>query len=266
MELDLRGRRALVSGSSSGIGEATVTMLAQEGAIVFVHGRDPVRTEAVAARLRAVGATARVVLGDLTDEADVARIGAAIDAATGGIDILVNNAGGRVGGWSRENWSGASSAQWIDTYRLNVVASASMIKRFLPGMIERGWGRCIQIASCVALGQPPFFADYQAAKAAEMNMSRSLARSLGGTGVTSNCVSAGIILTPGSETELRTIARDTGIGENWQPHERRLALEILQQRVGRIGRGTDIAAAVAFLSSPQADFITGQNLQVDGGA
>lgn len=265
MELDLRGRRALVTGSSSGIGEATVTMLAQEGATVVVHGRDRVRTEAVAARLRQSGATAHVVLGDLTEDADVARVGEEIEAATGGIDILVNNAGGRVGGWSKENWSGATSTQWIDTYRLNVVASASMVRRFLPGMIKRGWGRCIQIASCVAIAQPPMFADYQAAKAAEMNLSRSLARSLGGTGVTSNCVSAGIILTPGSEAELRGIAAGSGIGEDWAPQERRLALEIIQQRVGRIGRGTDIASAVAFLASPVADFITGQNLQVDGG-
>jgi len=265
VDLQLAGRTALVTGSSSGIGEATARFLAREGAQVVVHGRDAARTDAVADEIRASGGKAAAVTGDLIEQAELEQAVAKIEQAVGGVDILVNNAGGRVGGWSRTGWHGVSRENWLATYKLNVVATAMLIDRLVPGMKTRGWGRTIQISSCVAIQQPPHFADYQAAKAAEMNMSRSLAHALSGSGVTSNCVSAGIILTPGSENEIAGIAREVGIGEDWRPHEAKLALEILRQSVGRIGRPDDVAAAVAFLASPHADFITGVNLLVEGG-
>jgi NAD(P)-dependent dehydrogenase (short-subunit alcohol dehydrogenase family) len=140
-----------------------------------------------------------------------------------------------------------------------------MIDTFAPGMISKGWGRCIQIASAIALHQPPNFPDYQAAKAAEINLSRSLSRSLAGSGVTANSISAGIIQSPGSQNELQGIVRELGLGERWEDVERTLALDIFKQTTGRVGRGKDIAATVAFLASPLADFITGTNIVVDGG-
>lgn len=123
----------------------------------------------------------------------------------------------------------------------------------------------IQIASAVALHQPPHFPDYQAAKAAEINLSRSLSRSLAGTGVTANAISAGIIHTPGSDGEINGIAAELKLEGGWQANERHIALNVFRQTAPRVGRPEDIAAAVCFLASPRADFVTGVNLVIDGG-
>ena len=265
MDLQLAGKRALVTGSSSGVGVAVARSLAAEGVTVVVHGRSVKRTQSVAEQITSAGGRAHAVTTDLTDEAATRTLSDEIEARIGGIDILVNNAGGRPKGWERNGWLGQGAAAWVDTYKLNVVATARMIDTFTPGMIQRGWGRVIQIASAVAIHQPPHFPDYQAAKAAEINLSRSLSRSLAGTGVTSNSLALGIIHTPGSENELAGIARETGLGDDWRTGERKIALEIFRQTVGRVGRGTDVAALVAFLASPLADFITGTNIVIDGG-
>lgn len=265
MDLKISGKRALVTGSSSGIGEAIARYLAREGATLVVHGRDAKRTEAVAADIVRQGGAAHAVTTDLTDDSAAQKLREFIEGTIGGIDILVNNAGGRPKGWERNGWLGQGAEAWINTYKLNVVATARMIDTFMPGMIERGWGRAIQIASAVAIHQPPNFPDYQAAKAAEMNLSRSLSRSLAGTGVTSNSIALGIIHTPGSENELLGITRELGLGDHWEPVERKLALDVFRQTVPRVGRGEDIASLVAFLSSPLADFITGTNIIADGG-
>jgi len=265
MDLRLGGKRALVTGSSSGIGEAIACYLAKEGATVVVHGRNAERTRAVAAAINDAGGISHAVIGDLTDDASVSALVATIEREVGGVDILVNNAGGRPKGFARDGWLGQGSEAWLDTYKLNVIATVRLIDTLAPGMIERGWGRCIQIASAVALHQPPNFPDYQAAKAAEINLSRSLSRSMAGTGVTANSISAGIIHSPGSENELQGIVQELKLAERWQDVERTLALDIFRQSAGRVGRGDDIAATVAFLASPVADFITGTNIVVDGG-
>lgn len=265
MDLQLSGKRALVTGSSSGVGEATARLLAAEGVTVVVHGRDLGRTQAVASDIDKQGGTAYAVTADLTDDAAAHKLGEFIESKLGGIDILVNNAGGRPKGWERNGWLGQGTQAWLDTYKLNVLATARMIDTFTPGMIQRGWGRVIQIASAVAIHQPPNFPDYQAAKAAEINLSRSLSRSLAGTNVTSNSLSLGIIHTPGCQNELNSIAQELGCGDDWKPIERKLALEIFRQTVPRVGQGADIAALVGFLASPLAAFITGTNIVIDGG-
>jgi 3-oxoacyl-[acyl-carrier protein] reductase len=265
MDLQLSGKRALVTGSSSGVGAAIAHLLAAEGAAVVVHGRDDERTRSVADQITRQGGTAHAMTADLTREAATQSLRERIEGAIGGIDILVNNAGGRPGGWERNGWLGQGAQRWLATYELNVLATARMIDTFTPGMIERGWGRVIQIASAVAIHQPPDFPDYQAAKAAEINLSRSLSRSLAGTGVTANSLALGIIHTPGSEQELAGIARQAGLGDDWTSVQRKLALEVFRQTVPRIGRGADIAALVAFLASPHAEFITGTNIVIDGG-
>ena len=265
MDLKISGRRALVTGSSSGIGQAIAGFLANEGVTVVVHGRDPQRTQAVAAQIIASGGSAHAVTADLTDETSANKLLDIVHSQVGSIDILVNNAGGRPVGWKQTEWLHQGAQTWLDTYQLNVLATVRMIDAFTPGMVERGWGRIVQISSAIALHQPPRFPDYQAAKAAEVNLSRSLSRTLAGTGVTSNAISCGIIHSPGSQDELQGITRHLGWGEDWRAVQRQLALDIFRQSVGRVGQGSDIAATVAFLASPLADFITGINIVVDGG-
>ncbi len=264
MDLELRGKRALVTGSSSGIGSAIALMLAADGADVVVHGRDQERTSKVAAAVREIGVQADEVVGDLTDPGRVDAICRQL-LASGGVDILVNNAGGRHGGWARDGWFATSPPEWLETYKLNVISAATLINCLVPAMTERGWGRVIQIASAVALHQPPNFPDYQAAKAAEMNLTRSLSRGLAGTGVTANCISAGIIYTPGSGAELASIAAELGLEGGWRAHERQIAVDVFKQTTPRVGLPEDIAAAVCYLASPRSGFVSGSNLVIDGG-
>jgi NAD(P)-dependent dehydrogenase (short-subunit alcohol dehydrogenase family) len=263
MDLKLTGKRALVTGSSSGIGEGIALRLAEEGATVIVHGRNEARTEAVAERIRSAGGSAETATGDLTDaaatEAFLDRV-----LAAGGADILVNNAGGRAGGFTPEPVWETTAEQWLATYRLNLLSAVATTQRLVPGMIERGWGRVIHVASAVALHQPPAFADYQGAKAAEINYARSLARGLGGTGVTANSISVGIIATPDSEVELLKAAASLG-ADDWRGVEKEIANDVFRQQVPRIGRPDDIAWAIAYLASPRADFVTGTNIVVDAG-
>lgn len=260
----MKNKRALVTGSSSGIGEAIAKKLAAAGFSLVVHGRDEQRTAKVASDIRAAGGQAMTVTGDLTVAGIPAAIKAKIETQIGGVDVLVNNAGGRPTGWNHMDWLGIPAEQWIDCYKLNVVASAQMVEQFVPGMKTRGWGRVIQISSGIHLQQPPMFPDYQAAKAAEVNMTRSLSRALSGTGITANTVTPGIIYTPGSDPELNKAASVLGL-KNWQEDERKLATEFFRLATTRMGRPDDIAEAVLYMCGPNSGYVTGAHLVIDGG-
>ncbi|MFJ4467916.1 SDR family NAD(P)-dependent oxidoreductase [Streptomyces sp. NPDC089424] len=253
MNLNLTGRRALVTGSSSGLGEAIARLLAAEGADVVVHGRDEARTRKVA---RQTGAAA-VAIGDLaTDEgAD------AVAAAAGEVDILVNNAGA----YEHIGWAEATSAHWIRAYEVNVVSAVRMIRRLVPGMRERGWGRVIQIGGGLATQPTAALPHYNATLAARHNLAVSLARELKDTGVTSNVVAPGAILVDAVQELLTTLAPEHGWGESWEEIEPNASGEVVPNDVGRFGRPEEIAGAVAYLAGPYADYISGATIRVDGG-
>ncbi len=257
MDLRLSGKRALVTGSSSGIGAGIARMLAAEGCAVFVNCRDAARAEAVAREIGAAG----VAIGDVSTD-----IGAdAIKNAVADVDVLVNNAGGS-DGTSAKSWLDVDEAEWIATYQRNAVAAARMIRRFVPGMKQRGWGRVIQIASAAATQPIPFGPDYGAAKAAMVNLTVSLAKSLGDCGVTANTVSPGIILTPAVERWTSELTQNLGWRAQTQAEvEKRLTTQVIPVPVGRIGRVEDIAHFVCMLASPNAGYVTGANIRVDGG-
>ena len=257
MDLGLAGKRALVTGSSSGIGAGIARLLAAEGCAVVVHGRDAAKARDVADAIGAAG----VAIGDLaTNEgAD------AVAAAAGDIDILVNNAGGAVG-TSAMHWTQVDEAGWEGTYQLNAIAAARMVRRLLPAMQAKGWGRIINVASAAATQPIPFGPDYGAAKAAMLNMTVSLAKALGPCGVTVNSVSPGMILTPAVEAWLGRLKQTMGWGNiSLEEAETRAARELTPVPVGRIGRVEEIAHAVCMIASPAAGYMTGANVRVDGG-
>jgi len=133
-------------------------------------------------------------------------------------------------------------------------------------MKQRGWGRVIQIASAAATQPVPMGPDYGAAKGAMVNLTVSLAKSLGDCGVTANAVSPGIVLTPAVERWAQALAEKLGWSEKtFEGLERRLTSDIVTVPVGRIGRVEDIAHVVCMLASPNAGYITGANIRVDGG-
>jgi NAD(P)-dependent dehydrogenase (short-subunit alcohol dehydrogenase family) len=263
MDLNLQGKRALVTGSSSGIGAGIARMLAVEGASVVVHGRNRARAEAVAAAIIASGGKAVAVCGDLADETQIAALAEGALAAFGGIDILVNNAGGSAE-TADKSWFGGTAATLLEAYQANVVASFCLIKLFSPAMKERGWGRIINIATAAAItptsGQP----DYGPAKAALINLSLGFSKTMARSGVTSNCISPGMVRTEGVRDFLANFAQKRGWGDDIAQAEAYVA-KGTGQTVKAIGEVEDIAFAVAMLASPRADYINGANFHVDGG-
>jgi 3-oxoacyl-[acyl-carrier protein] reductase len=263
LDLQLLGRRALVTGSRSGIGAGIARLLAQEGAAVVVHGRNKERTLAVAEQLRRAGGVATTVVGDLSTDAGASAVGEAV-LAEGAIDILVNNAGG-VTTAGNPPWFETPPKAWLDTYSQNVGAAVRLCHAFVPAMKARGWGRIINISSGAGTHPNPFIPDYGASKGAINNLTVGLSKALSGTGITVNTVSPGSILTPALENWLRELARQMNWGDDWAIIEKRYITEMFPLPVPRLGRVEDIAAVVALLASPQGSYITGANLRVDGG-
>ena len=263
MNLELAGKRAIITGSSSGIGAQIARTLAGEGAEVVIHGRNRDRTECVQKEILDLVGKAHAVMGDLYPDADAARIVTEATAAMGGIDIVVNNAGGADG--VPASWDTTAMAGWLMNFQQNLFSSVRVTRAALPILKRNGWGRIIQIATGWAMQPAPVAVDYAAAKAAIVNTTVSLAKGLAGTNVTVNTVSPGPILTPALERTARGIAADQGWGEEWTEIEAKFVQNIVPNPAGRVGRVEDIANTVAFLASPLAGYINGANVRVDGG-
>jgi 3-oxoacyl-[acyl-carrier protein] reductase len=262
MDLQLKGKRAVVTGSSSGIGEAIARWLAAEGVAVVVHGRREAEAKRVASEITAKGGKAVVALGDLATDAGADAVVKITNEAIGGADILVNNAGA----FPQKPWLESTAAEWNDLYNQNVGSMVRLITRLVPGMKKRGWGRVISLASGVAVMPFPGMASYSATKAANLNLAVSLAKDLAGTGVTSNAVSPGMIVTPGVEDMLKAMAPQYGLpSDDFATLEQFAVKNMVPNPSARLGRVEDIAAAVTFLASPLSGYINGADIRVDGG-
>jgi 3-oxoacyl-[acyl-carrier protein] reductase len=191
MDLQLSGKKALVTGSSQGIGEAIAKVFAREGAVVVIHGRDKIKTEKVAEAIRADGGRAVAVTGDLTRDEHVERLVKELEEQAGSVDILVNNAGGSDA--SKESWSALQPLRWLAAYDRNVLAALRVTQRLLPKMQQAKWGRVINISSLAAMMPPPSSPDYSACKAAMNAMTVSMAKAVALDGVTVNAISPGTI-------------------------------------------------------------------------
>jgi len=274
MDLALGGKAALVTGSNSGIGTGIAKTLAAEGVRVAIHGRDIGRCNQVVSEIVAAGGEAFAVAGDTATEAGSAAVADAVLGQLGGVDILVNNAGGRAASHRTDGQAGAMNSAWLDTpwsdwlwtYEVNVGSAVRLIQRLVPGMKERGWGRVINIASAAATQTEPDLAEYQAVKAAMVNISSSLARTLAHTGITVNTVSPGAILTPAVTKTFTDIARHMGWNaDDWDEIERRFTTELIPISADHFGKPEDIGRMVALIASPLSSYMTGANYRVDGG-
>ncbi|NOK59337.1 MAG: hypothetical protein GFH27_549283n203 [Chloroflexi bacterium AL-W] len=262
MDLQLTEKRAFISGSTSGIGEATARLLAAEGAAVIVHGRREAEAVRIAEEISQTGGTATVVIDDLSDAHIAKMVSQKALASFSGVDILVNN----VGLYPHKPWFDTPDTEWLGLYNSNVGSAIRLIHDLAPQMKEQHWGRVITIANGVATTPIPFVASYAASKAALLNMAINLSKELSGLGVTSNAISPGPIRTPGTETMFRELAVRQGIPDDWAQIEAFIVEHVAPTPVGRLGQAQDIACMVAFLASPCADFISGTNMRVDGGA
>ncbi|TCC37387.1 SDR family NAD(P)-dependent oxidoreductase [Kribbella capetownensis] len=261
MDLQLNGKRALVTGSTSGIGQAIAIALAAEGATVVVHGRDAERAKATANVIAAIGGAATIVLGDLAHEAGARMVVAAVEAS-GDVDILVNNAAATGGD---EGWMAGGPTEWLDLYNTNVTSAVRLIGALTPAMRTAGWGRVIQIGSAAHPCPLPMRAAYSATKAALSNLTVSLSKELAGTGVTANTISPGPALTDGFRDLALTFARHHGMGDDADAATRALISGPLANPSGRLAEPHEIAALTALVASPLSASINGANLRIDGG-
>lgn len=253
MHLALEGHTALVSGSHRGTGLVIAARLAREGADVLVHGFEPGQAEAAVAEIGA----GTPVTGDITSDAGADAVQQACHGRH--VDILVNNYGTADPG----SWSDSTSADWVDAYQKNVLSAQRLISRFLPAMVAGGWGRIVNLGTVGSTRPNARMPHYYAAKGALATATVSLARETAGTGVRVNLVSPGMILTPEVEAAYLKKGRREGWGDTWEAVEPHVAADI---PIRRIVRREEVADLVAFLASPRADAIHGQNLRIDGGA
>ena len=246
MDLGIRDKVAIVTGSARGIGAATARRLAEEGARVIVNDILAEQAEATAAALRGQGLQAHCIVADITRAAEVQRLVDEAVARFGGVHILVNNAG-----FPRDKYLVKMSEEDWDLVMDVMLKGAFLVTRaVMPRFIEQGWGRVINISSRAHFGNPTQ-ANYSAAKAGLIGMAKALAIEEGRYGVTVNCVAPGFI-----ETEMvQALATYETIKER----------AIQMQPVKRVGRPADIADAVAFLASERSGFISGEVLHVTGG-
>jgi 3-oxoacyl-[acyl-carrier protein] reductase len=261
MELYLKGKKALITGSSSGIGEGIAKCLAREGVHVMIQGRKKPELQRVVKEITNAGGQAHYVEGDLRSADDVKKIRDETLGKLTQVEILVNNAGA----FPKKGWLQSSPEEWLDLFNVNVISMVRMIHAFLPQMKALGWGRIIQIASVAGINPSPSLPAYGATKAANINMTISLAKDLAGTGITVNTVSPGPIATEGTQDLFKEIALEKNWGTDWKVIEKRITQEMLPNLAGRFGSAEEVGKLVAFLASPAADYITAANFRIDGG-
>lgn len=267
MDLQLSGKRALVTGSSSGIGRSIALVLAREGAEVVVHGRNLERTMETVHAIQKEGGVAHIALGDLAQEEGARAVEKAVRDSVGTPDILINNIGGNESaGGGLKGWFADTPDVWAGTMQQNVIAAVRMIHAFVPEMRDRGWGRVINISSGGGSQPTPQAAAYCAAKAGINNLTVSLSMELARSGVTVNTVSPGCTRTKMFEGTLQTIGDAKGWPEDLDAREKAfMDLGMFACTSSRYGRPDEIGTLIAFIASPLAGFINGANYRIDGG-
>jgi len=261
MNVELKGKRAFVSGSSSGIGKSIAIELARAGCDVVVHGRNVQRSEETAHAVAAFGGRSIIAIGDLATESGCKSVAEESLAAFGAIDIIVNNAGVALCK-SDPPWSNIPFQTWIDSYQVNFMSTLRMSQLFLPGIREGGWGRFINVSTGAATSTP-VMTEYGAAKAALNKLTADMARDVGKYGATANVIAPGAIRTSPLDEWIGLQAEQLGCSP--AEFERRYLTEIRPQAVPEFGRPEDIAYLAVFLASDFARHITGAVIRVDGG-
>jgi NAD(P)-dependent dehydrogenase (short-subunit alcohol dehydrogenase family) len=258
MKIDLSGKTALVTGSTSGIGHAVARGLAAAGADVVVNGRTPAKVDAAAAAIgkAAPGAKVRGIAADVSTAAGCKTLIAALPE----VDILVNNAGV----FEPKGFFDIPDEDWSRFFEVNVMSGVRLARAYMPGMLKRNWGRIVFISSESALNIPKEMIHYGTTKTAQLAVSRGLAEMTRGTAVTVNSVLPGPTMSEGVETFVKDLAKQNG-----QSLEE-AALQFVKQfrptsLLQRFASVEEIANMVVYVSSKESSATNGAALRAEGG-
>ena len=258
MNIDLSGKTAIVTGSSSGIGFAIASGLAASGARVVVNGRSQDSPDKAIARLRESlpAGKLQAVAADIGTAEGCARLAAALPEA----DILVNNAGI----YGLEDFFAISDAEWQRYFEINVLSGIRLSRALMPGMLKRNWGRIVFISSESGIHIPPEMIHYGMTKTAQLAISRGLAELTAGTGVTVNAVLPGPTRSEGVEDLIETLAAKEGVSVD------QMAIKFVTQNrptslLRRLASTEEVANMVVYTCSKEAYATNGAALRVEGG-
>lgn len=257
MDLKLKGKRALVCGASKGLGRAIAESLAKEGTDLFLLARDEQALSELTPKLKELGAgrVAHAVC-DLLDETSRDKAIKSVQKDFHGLDILIHNVGGPKATFAEET----PAAEWQEGFNRLFQTVVYLNSAFLPDMKKQGWGRIITVTSLSVIEPIPFLAISNAMRSASTALSKTLADEVGKFGVTVNCVAPGMVSTGRIEDLLEARIQKSG-----QSREQYMEEVLKTIPAGRLGKPEEFAAAVAFLCSEQAAYITGSTICVDGG-
>ncbi len=255
MELNLAGRRAVVTGGTKGIGRAIAQELVGEGADVAICARDPEEVEATGEALRRAGRTVHAAVADVTDAEQVTAFVEASAAALGGIDILVNNAGAARPG----TFASLTDADWQRDFDVKVFSQVRCTRAALPHLRDSAAPRVVNINAVYARYPDPAFFATTVNRAACLNLNKALAQELGPEGILVNSVNIGFVVTPQWSNIRQRRAPELSEEEFFD----RLAAQ--EVPLGRFGRVDEVSGLVAFLCSDRASYITGASIDVAGG-
>lgn len=257
MDLELKGKLALISGSTAGIGLAIATILAREGARVVVNGRSQPPVDDVVARLRSTtGGDVRGFAGDLSTVASAEEIARKYPD----VEILINN----LGIFEPKPFEDISDADWMRFFNVNVLSGIRLSRLLLPAMKRANWGRIIFISSESAVQIPTEMIHYGMTKTAQLAVSRGLAETVAGTGITVNSILPGPTKSRGVGEFVETLARAGG--KSFDEFEKEFFKKVRPTSlIKRFAMPEEVASLVAYIASPLASATTGAALRVDGG-
>ncbi|WP_128330775.1 SDR family NAD(P)-dependent oxidoreductase [Apibacter sp. HY039] len=258
MDLELKGKTALVTGSTAGIGYATAVGLLKEGVKVFINGREEEKLKEVLKKIRKEVPDADVdaVAADFSKDEDIESLIKKVDQ----VDILVNN----VGVYGEQPFETTSDEEWMRDFKINVMSGVHLSRHYIPGMKKKKWGRIIFISSESAINIPEDMILYGVTKTALLSLSRGLAKSLRGTQITVNSILPGPTWSAGNLKGMEKTAKEKNITVE------EASFEFVKEKrpdsiIQRFAQPEEVANLVVYTASPRASATTGAALRVDGG-